>query len=41
MVATLTVFDDGNRIERELVVVLQGAAHQLMSLGGRERRHFF
>jgi len=27
MVAALTIFDDGNRIDCELVVVLQGAAH--------------
>ena len=41
MVAALTIFDDGNGIDCELVVVLQRADHQLMGLGGRERRDFF
>ena len=40
-VAVLMVRDDGNGVDYELVVVLQGADDQLMGLSGGQGRDFF
>ena len=40
-VAALMVFDDGNGIDRMLLVVVQGADQQLMCLSRGERGDFF